>query len=157
MRLLIKLTALLGLACAAPAATIQFEQEGWSSGAGPLRVSFAGQDSDANGSLIVEELVYFAANWNTAAGEQTAWYLTDIEPDGFVFTDLGNYLFFVRNTHYSLVSSAFEGEALSSVFDNLLFPVDSSSAPATGVPEPGTLWIVAAGSLATLARRRRRL
>lgn len=157
MRLFMKVITLLGLACAGSnAATIQFEQEGWSSGGGPLRVSFSGQDTNSDGSLILEELLNFNAEWSKPGGDVTLWYLADIEPEGFAFTDLGNYLFFVRNADYSLVSSAFEGEALASVFDSLLFPVDSTSIPATGVPEPGTLWMALAGSLLAVARHLRR-
>lgn len=153
MRHLLTLMLMLG-ALPGFAATIQFEQGGWSGGAGPLRVSFTGQDSDGDGALILPELTDFSTIWKTPAGTDTAWRLPDIEPDGFVFEDLGSYLFFARNPEHSLVSSAFEGEALASVFDQFLLPVASTTAPAAAVPEPGSCVLLTAGTVALVAVRR---
>jgi hypothetical protein len=145
------------IALAAPGfgTTIGFEQGGWSRG-GPLHVSFSGVDGDADGSLLLDELLDFSAAWGTPGGGRTVWGIADIEPDGFQFADLGDYLLFLRNPDYSLVSSAFEGEVLSSVFDSLLFPVDTTSSPASAVPEPGCLWLLAAGSVGAIAGRLRK-
>ena len=76
-----------------------------------------------------------------------------VEPDGFVFRGAGDYLLFARNAGFSLVSSAFEGETLSSVFDQFLFPVGSSTQPAAAVPEPATGMLLAAGAAALAAVR----
>ncbi|MGH9631171.1 MAG: PEP-CTERM sorting domain-containing protein [Bryobacteraceae bacterium] len=153
MRHLLTLTLVLG-SLPGFAATIQFEQSGWPDGTGPLHVSFTGQDSDGDGALLLSELTDFSATWKTPAGTDTAWRLPDIEPEGFLFEDVGNYLFFTRNPEYSLVSSAFEGEALASVFDEFLFPVASSTSPASAVPEPGTGLLLMVGIGAVLAGRR---
>jgi hypothetical protein len=135
------------------AATIHLEQAGWPDGTPPLRISFTGQDADGDGTLVVHEITDFLADWSTPAGVETEWRFPDIEPDGFVFRNAGDYLFFTRNAEYSLVSTAFEGEALSSVFDRFLFPVASSTATASEVPEPQSAMLFAAG-LAVLAAAR---
>lgn len=134
-------------------ATISFVQTGWSTG-GALTMSFTGLDAHLDGSLVQSELTAFHAEWNTL-GVATAWGLAHIEPDGFFFTDLGNYVVFATNPEFTLVSTAFGGEALSSIFDASLFPVDSSATPATAVPEPAGL---ALGGLALVVfwHRRRR-
>jgi len=147
--LLLSVISLLSL-LPATAGTIQFVQEGWSTG-GILNVSFTGVDSDLDGSLIQSELTAFHADWNTLS-ISTTWGISQIEPDGFFFTDVGNYLIFATNPQFSLVATAFEGEALSSIFDASLFPVDSSATAATAVPEPAGL---ALGGLALLALWRR--
>ena len=141
----------------ATATSIHLNQGGWSSG-GTLDVSFTGEDIDADGAIVQSELGAFHAAWETPLGDSTTWGLLDIEPEGFLFADPGNFLFFVRNPGYSLVSSAFEGEALASVFDEFLFPVDSTSTPPSAVPEPAGLSTVGllALSARALARRRRR-
>ena len=135
------------------ATSIEVQQGGWSTG-GPLLIAFTGQDSNGDGGLLVNELTQFHATWKTPGGALTEWLLSDIEPDGFVFSDIGNYLFFARNPEYSLVNSAFEGEALATVFDAFLFPVDSTNAAAEAVPEPGTYLLTGIGTIALLARRR---
>ncbi|MBC7924510.1 MAG: PEP-CTERM sorting domain-containing protein [Bryobacteraceae bacterium] len=153
---LVLLLTFAALSGSAHAASVQFEQGGWSGGGGPLLVSFAGQDNDADGFLALAELTSFNASWRTSLGIETAWLLADIEPDGFLFQNLDNYLFFTRNSEFSLVSTAFEGEALASVFDSLLFPVDSTSTAPSAIPEPASLSLMglAALSFAALARRR---
>lgn len=135
----------------ATAGTIQFVQEGWSTG-GALSISFTGLDADLDGSLTQSELSAFNAQWINPLGGSTSWALTHIEPDGFFFTDIGNYLLFATNPEFSLIGTAFEGESLSSIFDSSLFPVDSSATPATAVPEPAGL---ALGGLALLVLWRR--
>lgn len=128
---------------AANAAEIQFTQTGWSTGA-ILNVSFTGEDQNNDGSLVQTELTSFKADWESPLGvSTTTWRLADIQPDGFFFAGLGDYLLFAANTQFSLVSTAFEGEALASVFDALLFPVDSSATPATAAPEPEGLAVIA--------------
>ena len=129
------------------ATSLSFVQDGWSPG-GPLMVVFSGNDANGNGALEQLEMSAFKATWVTPHGDITNWALPDIEPDGFLFTDLGNYLFFSRNEDYSLVSTAFEGEALASVFDSFLFPVSSSGSLPTSVPEPSNLFTA---GLATLS------
>ena len=129
------------------ATSLSFVQDGWSPG-GPLTVVFSGTDANGNGALEQLEMSAFKASWVTPTGDITTWTLPDIEPDGFLFTDLDNYLFFSRNGDYSLVSTAFEGEALASVFDAFLFPVSSSGSSPTAVPEPSNLF---AAGLATLS------
>lgn len=119
------------------ASSIQFVQSGWSTGA-ELNVTFSGQDADNDGAITLPELSTFRATWGVPNNE-TVWTLADIEPDGFLFADLDNHLFFTRNAEFSLVSTAFEGEVLSSVFDEFLFPVDSSTTPPAVVPEPAGL------------------
>ena len=137
----------------AKSATIQFVQEGWSTG-GTLNVFFTGLDADLDGSLTQSELSAFHAQWINPIGASTDWGIVQIEPDGFFFTDLDNYLLFLSNPEFSLVSAVFEGEALSSIFDASLIPVDSSATPAsTAVPEPAGL---AVGGLALLIAWRRR-
>lgn len=144
MHILLLLFALSGLP--ATAGTIQFIQEGWSTG-GTLTVFFTGLDADQDGSLTQQELSSFNAQWINPIGASTSWGLAQIESDGFFFTDIGNYLLFVTNPGFSLISTAFEGEALSSIFDASLIPIDSSATPATAVPEPAGL---ALGGLALL-------
>lgn len=122
-------------------APISFVQDGWSPG-GPLKISFSGEDANADGTLELLELGSFHAAWITPDGEVTEWALPDIESDGFLFTGLDNYLFFTTNPEYSLVSTAFEGEGLSSVFDKFLFPVSSSGSPVSAVPEPSGLCLL---------------
>lgn len=144
--LLLALTLFFG-AQSAPGSTIALRQDGWAPG-GPLHLTFAGIDNDGDGALVLAELTAFAADWLTPDGLITSWDLAGIEPDGFYFQDAGNLLFFARNSAFSLVATAFEGEALSSVFDEFLFPVSSSIGPIAEVPEPGTLWL--AGVLLSL-------
>lgn len=161
MRTILLVTVLSLLSAgAAQAASIEFNQTGWSSGA-TLSVSFSGQDSDGDGAVTHTELTSFNAIFDGLIGEPIAWTLSNIEPDGFVFADLDNYLFFSRNSNFSLVSTAFEGEALASVFDENLFPVDSTSTLPTGVPEPGGPLVAALAlvgfAVVETSRRRRQL
>ena len=137
----------------ASVASIQFVQSGWSTGA-TLTVAFSGQNADGDGAIFQSELAAFNVTWTTSLGDATNWTLPNIEPDGFVFTDLNNYLFFTRNAEFSLVSTAFEGEALASVFDASLFPVDSTVTPPTAVPEPAGLTVAGLAALAIWRRRR---
>lgn len=125
-------------------ATVEFRQDGWGDGGGPLLVSFEGVDVDHDGGFVVGELTEFQAMWRTPEGTLTEWGLTEIESDGFLFSDLGNFLFFIRNPEYSMVNTAFEGEALATVFDSFLFPVSSTATPAEAVPEPATAALVCA-------------
>jgi hypothetical protein len=142
MHTVVTLIAACALSSAgASAASIQFVQNGWSTGA-VLNVEFSGQDADTDGAIVLPELTEFSAVWTAPNGDSASWPLPDIEPGGFDFTDLGNYLIFTRNADFSLVSTAFEGEALSSVFDELLLPVDSTVMPATNVSEPSSLMVV---------------
>ncbi|HYI95020.1 MAG TPA: hypothetical protein VEX68_15860 [Bryobacteraceae bacterium] len=131
----------------ANATSLSFIQDGWSPG-GPLSVMLSGDDTNADGTLEQSEINVFRASWVTPIGNITTWTLPDIQPDGILFTDLDNYLFFTRNEDYSLVSTAFEGEALASIFDVFLFPVSSSASSPAAVPEPSNLF---AAGLATLS------
>jgi hypothetical protein len=155
-KLIICAFMLLASSNAVNAASIQFIQDGWESG-GTLQVSFTGADADGDGSLIRAELAAFEASWATPAGDATRWGLSDIEVDGFIFSGLDNYLLFVRNADFFLVDSAFEGEALASLFDVSLFAVDSTSNPPSSVPEPAGLAVMGLITLAfgEVIRRRR--
>jgi hypothetical protein len=138
---------------AASAGMIQFVQEGWSTGA-TLNVVFDGTDVDGDGAILQSELTSFEATWTNPLGPATNWTLPNIEPDGFVFTDLDNYLFFTRNADFSLVGTAFEGEALASVFDAFLFPVDSTAIAPVAVPEPSGFAVAGLAALALWRRLR---
>jgi hypothetical protein len=157
---LIKTLIAAALACSslAGAATIQLTQEGWSSG-GRLNFEFLGQDVNNDGAIDQLELSSFSASYESPVlGIQTSWGLNDIQPDSFLFTDLGNYLFFVVNPSYSLINTAFEGEALASIFDANLFPVDSTSTGPSEAPEPSSFVLLAIGSaMLVLGSRRVRL
>jgi len=137
----------------ASATSLSFVQDGWSTGA-ILTVAFSGEDANGDSAILLPELTALNASWISPLGISTNWNLSNIEPDSFVFIDPGNYLFFTTNPEFALVSTAFEGEALASVFDASLFLVDSTDAPATAVPEPAGL---AVGGIAALAFLRRRL
>lgn len=145
------------LAGAANAAEVQFAQQGWSSPGATLAVSFSGSDENSDGVLSASELTAFQATWSSPLlAASAAWGLNEIQPDGLFFSDLNNYLFFLTNSEFSLVSTAFEGEALASLFDALLFPVDSSLSPAILLaPEPEGLALLAV-ALALVARWARR-
>jgi hypothetical protein len=156
MRTLLTVAIAFGIwSCSAKAASIDLVQGGWSEG-GPLVVSFTGEDGDSDGAIEQSELNAFNATWVTPLGELTTWKLPDIEPDGFLFIDLGDYLFFTRNEDYSLVNTSFEGEALASVFDQFLFPVSSTAASPTAVPEPYGLSAIGLAILSIAKWRRRR-
>ena len=136
MRIILILSlCLCGRPTITKAASITFVQDGWSLG-GPLTVSFSGDDVNGDGTIDGGELNAFGATWITPAADLTTWTLSDIQPDSFLFTGLENHLFFLSNADFSLVSTAFEGEYLASVFDKYLFPVDSTTAAPTAVPEP---------------------
>jgi hypothetical protein len=154
MRSLFVLTLALGMVPGF-AATIQYEQGGWTDNAGPLEVTFTGQDGDGDGAVVLSELTQFNAIWQTPAGAEVVWGLHEVEPNGFVFRNLADYLLLTRAPEFSLTSTAFEGEVLASVFDGLLFPVASTVDPASAVPEPGSLCLVGIGTL-LIARLRRR-
>ena len=143
------------LAALAHAGSIQFVQEGWSSG-GRFTVRFDGADANRDGVIEQLELSLFDAVYTPPAGSNIAWGLVDIQPDAFFFTDFGNFLIFAANPGYSVVDTAFEGEALATIFDSQLFPLDSTSAPAVAeAPEPAGLAIPGAMVLLLLAARRR--
>lgn len=143
MQLLFKFATACALTMAvSSAAEIQFTQDGWSTPGATLFVSFSGNDQDQDGVIAQAELTAFQAAWTSPLAGSTVWGLGEIQPDGFFFTDLNNYLFFLTNAEFSLIGTAFEGEALSSVFDAFLFPVDSSVTPAA-VPEPEGLAVIA--------------
>ena len=153
MRTILTIALALGaLPCFAD--TIRFEQAGWTDAAGPLTVQFTGDDVDADGAITLAELAAFDAAWFTPSGMPTGWTLSDLEPDGFFFEDLGSYVFFGTNPQYSIVSVAFEGEALASVFDEFLFAVSDTVTPAAAVPEPGTFGLLGAAA-AVLAGARK--
>jgi hypothetical protein len=123
------------------AASMDLRQDGWAFG-GPLTLSFNGEDENLDGSVDRTELVRFDAIFQLSPGHSTSWSLADIQPDGFFFTDPGNFVFFVTNAEYSLVDAAFEGETLASVFDQSLFFVDESQSAVQVVPEPaGLAWL----------------
>ena len=137
------------------AASIQFQQGGWS-GSGPLYVSADGNDADNDGALFLTELTAFHAIWTTPDGTVTSWSLPDIESDGFTFFDFDDYVIFARNPMYSLTSTAFGGEWRTSVFDQLLFPVDSTVSAPSAIPEPGSWSLFPIGAVAIVAARRLR-
>lgn len=145
---------LILLSASAYAASIEFQQEGWSIG-GPLVISFTGTDTDLDGSLVADELKQFNAAWKTPGGALTKWGASEIEPGGFIFTDAGNFLLFIRNIDYSLVNTAFEGEFLATVFDSQLFPVDSTTGQAQVVPEPRGFGLLGAAIVLFSCRLRR--
>lgn len=130
----------------ATASEIQFTQDGWSTGA-ILNVSFSGLDQNNDGTIIQTELASFSADWTSPLTGSTRWSLDEIQPDGFFFTDLDNYLVFLTNADFSFIGTAFEGEALASVFDSFLFPVDSSATPAVATPEPGGLALITSAAV----------
>ena len=151
MRLLPTILILSSLGPAAKAQRFELIQDGWLSGA-RLDVRFTGSDSDRDGAITNWELMDFKAMWSSPSGELTSWALPDIPPDGFFFIDLDNYLLFATNSDFTIVSTAFEGEALASIFDSSLFPVDSTSTPPSATPEP--LGTVAFGLIAMRAWRK---
>src|SRR4051794_21773891 len=127
------LVALCWLAAGmAPAGTIQLEQGGWAYG-GPLNVTFTGTDANGDGEIAQIELTAFKAVYTLSAGGSTTWMLGDMQPDGFVFSDFGNFLFFASNASYTLIDSALEGVVTGSVVNQFLFPVDITDAIPTAV------------------------
>ena len=123
------------------AASVELRQDGWAFGS-PLSMSFHGEDKNLDGSVDRTELIRFEAIFELSPGDSTSWSLADIQPDGFFFTDPGNFVFFATNAEYSLVDAAFEGETLASVFDQNLFPVDETQSAVQVVPEPaGMAWL----------------
>lgn len=156
MRALITTLFLLGaLPGTGGATSITFLQDGWSLG-GPLLVSFTGNDDDRDGALAASELTEFTATWTTPVSTVTTWLKPNIEPDGFFFFGLDDYVFFVRNDDYSLVNTAFGGETIASVFDRFLFPVDSTTSSPSPVPEPSTFGLLSVSGAAILAFVRRK-
>lgn len=154
--MLTRLTILAILLSAAGfSASIDLVQGGWSGG-GPLVISFTGLDTNIDGTLQADELTHFAARWTAPDQTLTHWGVSNIEPSGFHFTDVGNFLLFLRNDDYSLVDTAFEGEYLATVFDSQLFPVDTTIGSAEAVPEPGSFGIISTLAAAALFRRRLR-
>jgi hypothetical protein len=95
---------------AASAYSIRFVQEGWTTGA-TLDVVFFGHDANADGAIVQSELTSFEANWANPLGVATTWSLSDIEPDGFAFTSLDNFIFFTRNVDFSPSGLAASGLA----------------------------------------------
>src|SRR5688572_15681965 len=94
----------------ANATSVGFVQDGWSPG-GPLTIAFSGNDTDANGTLEQLELSAFHARWITPLGDVMNWTRPDIEPDGFLFTDPENYLFFTRNPDFFSREHSVRGRA----------------------------------------------
>lgn len=115
--------------------SLQLTQDGWAFG-GPLKLSFTGDDTNSDGWIEQAELSTFQAVYSLPAGGFTQWLLDDLEPDGFSFSDTGNFLIFARNPEYSLVDIGFEGEVLASVFDQFLFPFDETQTAPVPTPEP---------------------
>lgn len=125
----------------ASGASFDFLQEGWSEG-GRLRLTFDGQDSNGDGSIEQGELNSFLATYTSQDDVPVVWSIGNIEPDGFFFSSVRDYLIFATNPDFSLVNTAFEGEALATVFDASLFPLDNTDALPASVPEPaGLIWI----------------
>ena len=116
------------LAAFAHAGSIQFVQQGWSSG-GRFTVQFDGADADRDGVIEQLELSLFDAVYTPPAGSNIAWGLVDIQPDAFFFTDLDNFLIFAANPTYSIVDTAFEGEALATISTR-------NSSPSIARPRP---------------------
>lgn len=141
-----------GVPATSLATSIHFVQDGWESG-GPLFVSFAGQDSNLDGALDAVELSEFSAIWRTPLGFDATWSLENIQTDAFFFFSLDDYALFAQSEEYSVVSLSFAGEAVSSVFDRFLFPVASSTAAPSPVPEPATPAMLALGMAALLFDR----
>ncbi len=141
---------------AASAATIQWTQEGWEFG-GPLTVSFTGQDSNRNGQIDQAELSAFTATYRTPQGRSITWMLGDLEPDGFSFSNSSNFLVFATSANYTLLDSAFQGQARGTVVDQFLFPVDITENLPAAVPEPTGLGCAGAACAiaAALAGKRR--
>lgn len=135
------------------AATINLIQTGWS--AGPLTISFAGQDSDRTGAIELGELTSFEASFVFSDGRETKWGLANIEPAGFFYIDPSNLLLFARNTEYSVVAISLEGSAASSIFDEFLFPVDESLGAITQTPEPSSMGLIGLTLLLTTKLLRR--
>src|SRR4051794_31786905 len=110
----LNLVALCSLAMAvASGATIELEQGGWAYG-GPLNVTFTGTDANADGQLAQIELTAFSAVYALPGGGSTTWTLGDLQSDGFLFSDPGNFLFFATNTSYTLIDSALEAVVTAS-------------------------------------------
>lgn len=135
------------------AGSLELIQNGWQSG-GPLTVSFSGQDVDLNGQIDLSELSSFQASYQLPGGGSTTWFLDDLQTDGFFFSDPGNFLFAATNANYILIDSGFQGQAIGSVADSFLFPVDQTTDLPTVVPEPGGLACVGSGLMALWWLRR---
>lgn len=135
--------------------SLQLTQDGWAFG-GPLTLSFTGQDSDLDGWIEQSELNTFQAVYGLPGGSSTEWHLHDLEPDGFFFSDPGNFLIFARNPEYSLVDIGFEGEVLASIFDQFLFPFDETQTAPVPTPEPNGMVFVGLTAMSGLVLRKRR-
>jgi len=152
----LKLVALSSLAMGmAPGVTIQLEQGGWAYG-GPLTVTFTGTDANADGQLAQIELTAFSAVYALPGGGSTTWTLGDLHSDGFLFSDLGNFLFFASNNSYTLIDSALEAVVTASVVNQFLFPVDTTDAMPTAVPEPSGTALVGLSLIVALLKLNRR-
>lgn len=137
----------------AAATTIQLTQGGWQL-AGPLTVSFTGEDSNADGQIDLSELTSFDAAYRLPQGGTTTWAITDVFPDGFLYSSIEQYLFFAGNSGYILVDSAFPGVVIAAVIDTHLFPVDTTETAPVIVPEISTLALAVSGIIAFLISRR---
>ena len=128
---------------------IRLIQKDWQFG-GPFAVTFTGRDIDLDGWITHSELHDFHATYLLPDGSPTIWAFSDIQPDGFMFLDVGNFLIFVSNPDYSLVNVGFEGEVLGSVLDRFLFPLDETQGALTAVPEPNGMAMLGFASLSVL-------
>lgn len=142
-RILLFTIACCSLSGLTRAATIQITQGGWDRG-GPLTVVLSGKDSNHNGAIDQSELTAFSAVYNLPQGGSTTWLLADLEPDGFMFSGIADYLMFATNASYTLLDSAFHGAVRGSVVDAFLFPIDVTGDLPTAVPEPSPLGCFAA-------------
>lgn len=97
MKYFIAICLLLAVTSAASAATIGFTQEGWSAG-GSLRVDFTGSDADLDGAIALGELEAFTATWKAPDQQTVVWALADVQPDGFFYIEISNYVIFAANS-----------------------------------------------------------
>jgi hypothetical protein len=141
----------------AAAATVHLSQLGWHPG-GSLDVSFSGTDTNANGSIDMQELMTFQAVFVLPQGGTTSWSMPDLEPEGFLFQTTADFLLVLSNDLYSLTDTAFNGETLGTVFDAFLFPVATTTEEASLVPEPDSIALTGSAlacAVLELLRRRK--
>jgi hypothetical protein len=153
--LLLPLVACCWFASNAAGAPVQLTQGGWTFG-GPLTLTFSGQDANHDGQIDQSELSAFEAAYLLPQGPVTVWSLNDLHPDGFLFADTGNYLFFATNDAYTLLDSSFQGLVSASVVDSFLFPIDITDAAPVAVPEPVGFTALGLAAIAGLSWRTHR-
>ena len=143
------------LAGATTAGPLTLVQGGWTSG-GPLTVSFDGVDGNLDGQIDQAELSAFNAVYQLPLGGSTAWALADLQPNGFLFMNPGDFLFFASNPEYTLIDSAFQGLVSGSVINAFLFPVGLTDQQPVVVPEPAGMAFLGLAVLAIAVGVRRR-